>query len=104
MKKSVVAIAALAALSLSAPSWAATAASPAKAAPKKAAKMVKKHHASARVKAVQEALNKHGAKLKADGMWGPKTHMALAAFQKKSGLKATGRLNKATDKKLGLAK
>lgn len=51
---------------------------------------------------VQKALNHSGAHLKADGMWGPKTMMAIRSFQKSHGLKATGHLNKATLTKLGV--
>lgn len=97
MKKLVVAIAAAAAMSLGIPGIAAAAAkAPA------AHKAMKKVHVSAKIKALQEALDKNGAKLTADGRWGSKTRNALAAFQKKNGLKATGHLDKATDAKLGL--
>jgi peptidoglycan hydrolase-like protein with peptidoglycan-binding domain len=54
------------------------------------------------VKALQEALNKHGAKLKADGMMGGKTKAALKKYQKANGLKATGTVDDATKAKLGL--
>ena len=54
------------------------------------------------VKAIQEALIKDGAKIKADGMMGRHTRAALKSFQKKNGLKVTGRADKATLKKLGL--
>lgn len=100
MKKLVVAIAAVAAMSLGVPGLASAAAKAPATAHK--AKAMKKVHVSARIKALQEALDKNGAKLTADGRWGSKTHEALVAFQKKNGLKATGRLNKATDAKLGL--
>jgi len=62
------------------------------------------HHrmSAARVKSVQEALNAHGAKLKADGQWGKETREAIKSFQKESGMKPTGRLNKETRAKLGL--
>jgi peptidoglycan hydrolase-like protein with peptidoglycan-binding domain len=56
------------------------------------------------LKKVQMALNHHGAMLKADGMWGPKTMMAIKSFQMKNGLKATGHLNHMTLVKLGLMK
>ncbi len=56
--------------------------------------------ASAHVKAIQEALNKAGAKLKVDGMMGKGTRAALKKFQSKHGLKATGYANKATLKAL----
>ncbi len=49
---------------------------------------------------VQKALNGQGAALKADGKWGRKSRAALKMYQKKNGLKATGRINKATRSKL----
>jgi peptidoglycan hydrolase-like protein with peptidoglycan-binding domain len=55
-----------------------------------------------KVKAIQEALNKAGAKLKVDGIMGPKTKAALEKFQKKHGLKVTGEPDKETLAKLGL--
>ncbi|HQU15843.1 MAG: hypothetical protein B7Z66_03260 [Chromatiales bacterium 21-64-14] len=55
---------------------------------------------NARVKEAQEALNKDGYKMKADGIMGKKTRAALKEFQAKHGLKATGQLNSATLKKL----
>lgn len=54
------------------------------------------------VMALQKALNKNGAKLKVDGMWGRKTLAALKAYQSRNKLKASGRLDKATRAKLGL--
>jgi len=55
------------------------------------------HHAgSAMVKSAQEALNKEGAALAVDGIMGPKTRAALKSYQQAHGLKATGRLDKAT--------
>ncbi len=56
--------------------------------------------ASAHVKAIQEALNKAGAALKADGKMGKETRAALKKFQSEHGLKATGYANKATLKAL----
>lgn len=110
MKKQIIPVLALTALSLSlsglamAETTAGSHAMPAKTASKHSAKKMHKAHASMRVKAVQEALNKHGSKLVADGLWGSKTKGALIAFQKKNSLKPTGRLDKATDMKLGIAK
>ncbi|MDA8363219.1 MAG: peptidoglycan-binding domain-containing protein [Gammaproteobacteria bacterium] len=67
-------------------------------------KMTMKTHmraaASAKVKAVQEALNKAGAKLKADGFMGARTRAAIKEFQSKHGLKATGYAGPATLKAL----
>ncbi len=75
--------------------------------PTPAKHMTKKHvkkveRGSAAVRLLQTALNKHGAKLMVDGHMGKHTHAALKAFQKKSGLKVTGKLDKATHTKLGL--
>lgn len=83
-----------------APAAPATPAAPMKAMPKKHAHMMHHHHmhhmGSAKVKSVQEALNKEGATLTVDGMMGPKTKSALKSFQQAHGLKATGHLDKAT--------
>ncbi len=55
------------------------------------------HHAGiAAVKSAQEALNKEGGALTVDGIMGPKTHAALKSYQQAHGLKATGRLDRAT--------
>lgn len=54
------------------------------------------------VSALQEALNKHGAKLKVDGLMGGKTKSALRKFQKANGLKVTGMADGATKTKLGM--
>lgn len=51
---------------------------------------------STAVKDAQEALNKQGAGLTVDGKMGPKTQAALKSFQQAHGLKATGKLDKAT--------
>lgn len=59
--------------------------------------------ADAGVKRVQLALAKAGYKLKADGMMGKRTKAALKSFQKKNGLKATGKADEATRAKLGLS-
>ncbi|MEW5912277.1 MAG: peptidoglycan-binding domain-containing protein [Thermodesulfobacteriota bacterium] len=91
-----------------APAKAPEKAAPAKAAPAKkpVAKkvMAKKAMAkpNAKVKAAQEALNKAGAKLKADGLMGKQTRAAVKKFQKGKGLKVTGKLDAATLKALGL--
>ena len=55
------------------------------------------------VKNLQTALNGQGYQLKADGVMGKKTRHALKDYQKKNGLKASGRLDKATKAKLGLS-
>ena len=63
------------------------------------------HHkvvGNADVKAVQKALDKHGAKLKVDGLMGKETEAALRKFQTKHHLKATGTADKATRKALGV--
>jgi peptidoglycan hydrolase-like protein with peptidoglycan-binding domain len=54
------------------------------------------------VKAVQEALKKEGYKLKADGFMGKHTRTALKRYQKKHGLKVTGKTDEATLAKLGV--
>ncbi len=73
---------------------------PATAAPAMPMKHVMHHHhhhaGSAKLKAVQEALNKEGASLTVDGIWGPKTRAAIKSYQQAHGLKATGHLDKAT--------
>jgi peptidoglycan hydrolase-like protein with peptidoglycan-binding domain len=53
-------------------------------------------------KAVQEALNKEGYKLRVDGLMGKHTRTALKRYQKKNGLKVTGKADKATLAKLGV--
>lgn len=73
-----------------------------KAAHKKAVKAGKKHGPSAFWKKVQTALIAKGAKIKADGYWGSLSKKALMNFQKANKLKATGKLDKATKKALGL--
>jgi len=63
------------------------------------------HKASAsspKVKAVQTALTKAGYDVKADGVLGPKTHAAIKKYQSTNGLHATGAMNGATLKKLGV--
>jgi peptidoglycan hydrolase-like protein with peptidoglycan-binding domain len=52
------------------------------------------------VKAVQEALKKEGYKLKVDGLMGKHTRSALKSYQKKNGLKVTGKPDEATLAKL----
>ncbi len=87
---------------------AAPAAPAAKAAPaKKAAKKpMKKRMGKAKpsmfVMKVQKALVAKGAKIKADGFFGPMTRKAIMAFQKTHKLKVTGHVNAATKKALGL--
>jgi len=74
----------------------------AKTAPAHKVAMHKHAVGSPHVKAIQKALDKAGAKLKADGFMGKMTKAALKAFQTKHGLKATGVANKATLKALGV--
>jgi peptidoglycan hydrolase-like protein with peptidoglycan-binding domain len=69
---------------------------------KHAAKKMHAHKAktNAEVKMAQEALIKDGAKIKADGIFGKKTRMAVKDFQKKNNLKVNGKLDKETLAKL----
>ena len=69
-----------------------------KASTKKSGKIARK----ALFSKYQTALNKNGAKLTVDGIWGKKSRAALIAFQKNNKLKATGRLDKKTKSKLGV--
>ena len=48
------------------------------------------------IESAQTALNKQGANLAVDGRLGPKTREAIKTFQAGHGLKATGKLDKAT--------
>jgi peptidoglycan hydrolase-like protein with peptidoglycan-binding domain len=50
----------------------------------------------------QTALNNNGAQLDVDGHMGPKTVAALKTFQQQHNLKATGKLDNATAKVLGV--
>jgi peptidoglycan DL-endopeptidase CwlO len=52
------------------------------------------------IERIQQALNSAGDKTAIDGKWGPKTEAALKQFQQKHGIKATGRLDQATRKRL----
>jgi peptidoglycan hydrolase-like protein with peptidoglycan-binding domain len=69
---------------------------------KKATKKAAKAAPNKGVIALQEALNKNGATLKVDGRMGKATRAALKDYQSKNGLKATGKLDKASRAKLGL--
>ncbi|MQA66488.1 MAG: hypothetical protein GEU76_11415 [Alphaproteobacteria bacterium] len=69
---------------------------------KKAGKKAGKAAANKGVMALQDALNKNGASLKVDGRMGKNTRAALKDFQSKNGLKATGKLDKASRAKLGM--
>ena len=51
---------------------------------------------------MQTALNNNGAQLTVDGKIGPQTRAALVAYQHQHNLKATGRLDTATGKSLGI--
>jgi peptidoglycan hydrolase-like protein with peptidoglycan-binding domain len=59
-------------------------------------------HAQQRVAKAQIALNSNGAQLDIDGKMGPKTVAALKSYQSSHHLKATGRLDNATAKALGV--
>lgn len=61
----------------------------------------KTHSMSRRqVEEIQTALNKGGAKLAVDGVYGPKTRAAVEDFQKQNHLKVTGRADQETLQKL----
>lgn len=96
--------ASLSALPLVASAADAAPAAPAKTMKAEAGKPAVKHHRkvhhSAAVKKAQEALNHHGAKLKADGVMGHRTRDAIKAFQKANKLKVTGKLDKETEQAL----
>jgi peptidoglycan hydrolase-like protein with peptidoglycan-binding domain len=55
------------------------------------------------VKAAQEALNRNGANITADGKMGPKTKAAIREYQQKNGLQATGNLDSQTKARLGVS-
>ena len=55
-----------------------------------------------KVEEIQAALQKDGEKLAVDGIWGSHTSSALRDFQKKNGLKQTGRYDQATAQKLSI--
>jgi hypothetical protein len=58
-------------------------------------------HASSRVREAQRALQRRGLyEGKIDGLNGPQTRAAVAAFQKQNGLKETARLDRVTMNKL----
>lgn len=55
-----------------------------------------------RIRQAQQALDHTGAKLKVDGMMGPRTRKALRRFQRAHGLKTTGGLGPKTSHLLGI--
>lgn len=57
----------------------------------------------ATVKALQEALNKQGIAVKADGVWGDETRAAIRKYQSQHHLPVTGEPDKATLDKLGVS-
>lgn len=58
---------------------------------------------AATVKALQEALNKQGIAVKADGVFGDDTRAAIRQYQSQHHLPVTGEPDKATFDKLGVA-
>ena len=62
--------------------------------------VLKKGNKGAAVKKLQKKLNKKGAKLTVDGVFGNLTYKAVRKFQKKNKLKVTGIVRAATWKKL----
>lgn len=59
-------------------------------------------HKGYRIAALQAALNRHGADLNGDGVFGPKTEAAVRAFQKAAGLTVDGIAGQKTRAALGL--
>jgi peptidoglycan hydrolase-like protein with peptidoglycan-binding domain len=57
------------------------------------------HHRTG-IMAAQQELNKQGAGLAVDGVLGRKTRATLRSYQRSHGLKASGRLDAATQKAL----
>jgi hypothetical protein len=55
------------------------------------------------IKNIQLALIKNGARIKADGILGKRTAKALRTFQKKNGLKSSGKPDQKTLEKLGVS-
>ncbi|MBI4488931.1 MAG: peptidoglycan-binding protein [Deltaproteobacteria bacterium] len=91
-------------LSLTLPGWAAE---EKKAAPAKEEKVEKKAPPTGTedIKKLQEALKAKGHDPgPIDGIMGPKTRVAIKAFQKASGLKETGELDDQTAEKVGVEK
>ena len=71
--------------------------SPSPNTPKQQASLSTKHQMSARrVEEIQAALQSQGETLSVDGIWGSHTMSAMRDFQKKNGLKQTGRYDQAT--------
>jgi peptidoglycan hydrolase-like protein with peptidoglycan-binding domain len=73
----------------------------AKSTKKQSAVQSKKKVDTAQIKTVQEALVAAGYKIKVDGKMGRQVRAALKKYQKKNGLKVTGRIDKATLVKIG---
>jgi peptidoglycan hydrolase-like protein with peptidoglycan-binding domain len=89
--------------SVASPSPASGAGSATVQSPKPAAKRSRSAVSREQVTAVQQALKDRGHDPgEIDGALGPKTRAALREFQKKEGLKVTGRLDNATLAKLGV--
>lgn len=55
------------------------------------------------IEQIQTALDKSGAKIAADGLWGKKSEAALKEFQRLHHLKVSGQLDRDTRKQLDLA-
>lgn len=54
------------------------------------------------VRQMQQALNKNGQHVRADGVVGPQTRQALQSYQKSKGMPANGRINQQTLADLGV--
>jgi peptidoglycan hydrolase-like protein with peptidoglycan-binding domain len=73
----------------------------AKSSKKQSVAQSKKKLSTAQIKMVQQALSEAGYKIKVDGKMGRQLRAALKKYQKKNGLKVTGRIDKATLEKVG---
>lgn len=73
----------------------------AKSTKKQSVAQSKKKVDTAKIKTVQQALVDAGYKIKVDGKMGRQLRAALKKYQKKNGLKVTGRIDKATLEKIG---
>lgn len=106
MTRTLTAVAAVLLAASTAGAFAATPASHPAPAPKTQASLPSSHQGSMmsarRIEEIQVGLQRSGAKISADGIWGSKTVAALKTFQKDHGLRPTGHYNQATAQKLNI--